>query len=460
MTSTDFQLLGTKVGSSIDYGCCQSCHLVLKDPFIRCHECPVNTSKSAEPVYICLACFSKGREFPGHRNDHKYSVVKTDFSLFDYEWSAEEEMLLMNALLTQGHGNWAELAKSVPQKTADQCQLHFDKFYIENESSLLDNSWKDNSDTFTLQSRPVPYTINPAKVHEWPVRPPLGSHQWAGYNAARSDFDFEFDNLAEHDVANVEYHDLETNSSEEDPFPIVTLAALDVYTNKLKARLKRKKLIREYGLLSKGALLTLSRRYPSITNGGAKYEEIFRFGRLVCAIDFDFLLEGLSYEMELRQKILQLQECRKNGIKRLQCIGLYGKLRAQRENGLRQLSTLSETINDWSVTHPVQVQYICDKNTGQVLPVTGAKKPPIPLDIVGLPGFEKLTPDEKVLCSETRVVPEIYLEIKAAMKSECQRSNGLRLVEARTLVKIDVNKTRKIYDFLMRAGHIHLSPLI
>ena len=38
----------------------------------------------------------------------------------------------MNALLTQGHGNWDELAKCVPLKTADQCKLHFDKFYIEN----------------------------------------------------------------------------------------------------------------------------------------------------------------------------------------------------------------------------------------------------------------------------------------------------------------------------------------
>ena len=68
----------------------------------------------------------------GHRNDHSYSVIKTDFSLFDPEWTAEEELQLMNALLTQGHGNWDELAKCVPLKTADQCKLHFDKFYIEN----------------------------------------------------------------------------------------------------------------------------------------------------------------------------------------------------------------------------------------------------------------------------------------------------------------------------------------
>lgn len=46
---------------SLDYGCCRSCHLILRDPFIRCHVCSVKSS--AEEVYICLACFSKGLSF-------------------------------------------------------------------------------------------------------------------------------------------------------------------------------------------------------------------------------------------------------------------------------------------------------------------------------------------------------------------------------------------------------------
>jgi hypothetical protein len=66
------QMLGPRVGNSssfngnsgphqsgsLDYGCCRSCHLLLRDPFIRCQVCSVN--KSDEPVYICLQCFSKG----------------------------------------------------------------------------------------------------------------------------------------------------------------------------------------------------------------------------------------------------------------------------------------------------------------------------------------------------------------------------------------------------------------
>lgn len=73
-----------------------------------------------------------------------------------------------------------------------------------------------------------------------------------------------------------------------------------------------------------------------------------------------------------------------------------------------------------------------------------------PLDIVGMPSYEKLSEDERDLCSESRVFPEVFMEVKKVLEEECQKSNGLRLADARPLVKIDVNKTRKIYDFLLK----------
>lgn len=53
-----------------------------------------------------------------------------------------------------------------------------------------------------------------------------------------------------------------------------------------------------------------------------------------------------------------------------------------------------------------------------------------------------------------RLVPGAYLEYKSALLNECNKQGGLRLAQARALIKIDVNKTRKIYDFLIREGHI------
>ena len=52
------------------------------------------------------------------------------------------------------------------------------------------------------------------------------------------------------------------------------------------------------------------------------------------------------------------------------------------------------------------------------------------------------------LCSQVRLVPESYLEFKNVLVNECNKLGHLRLAHARALIKIDVNKTRKIYDFL------------
>jgi len=53
------------------------------------------------------------------------------------------------------------------------------------------------------------------------------------------------------------------------------------------------------------------------------------------------------------------------------------------------------------------------------------------------------------LCSQVRLVPESFLEFKNILINECNKVGHLRLAQARALVKIDVNKTRKIYDFLV-----------
>jgi len=113
-------------------------------------------------------------------------------------------------------------------------------------------------------------------------------------------------------------------------------------------------------------------------------------------------------------------------------------------------------VADWRSVHPTSVNYICDKKSGHLIPTTVGRRSAAPLDIVGLPGFEKLSEEEKDLCSESRVQPETYLEIKDVLVAECSRNNGLRLADARPLVKIDVNKTRKLFDFLIKKDLIFL----
>lgn len=54
-----------------------------------------------------------------------------------------------------------------------------------------------------------------------------------------------------------------------------------------------------------------------------------------------------------------------------------------------------------------------------------------------------------------RIVPQAYLDYKNILVAENSKVGHLRLADARRLIKIDVNKTRQIYDFLIDNGHIN-----
>lgn len=68
--------------------------------------------------------------------------------------------------------------------------------------------------------------------------------------------------------------------------------------------------------------------------------------------------------------------------------------------------------------------------------------------------YHLLDDDEKILCSTARIVPVTYFNFKKLLISECNKREGLKLAQARHLLKIDVNKTRKVYDHLMSTGDI------
>ena len=54
------------------------------------------------------------------------------------------------------------------------------------------------------------------------------------------------------------------------------------------------------------------------------------------------------------------------------------------------------------------------------------------------------------ICSIHRILPDVYLHCKSSMLTESKRNGGkLRLMDARKLCRIDVNKTRKIYNHLV-----------
>ena len=126
---------------------------------------------------------------------------------------------------------------------------------------------------------------------------------------------------------------------------------------------------------------------------------------------------------------------------------------------------MTETMREWEWVTKFNKNHLSfyeDKTCGgqRLIPTTLGltRRSMAPLDIVGLPCYDKLSPPERELCSEQRVYPEVFVEIKQMMIEECMRQNGLRLADVRKSCKIDVNKTRKIYDYFIKNELIYKPP--
>ena len=209
--------------------CCSGCHLLLRDPYISCSVCP-STS-------ICLECFSKGRQFAKHKRTHGYTVVKQSWGVLEEDWSADEEENLLNLLIQRGHGNWEDISKVLVNKTPTQCENHFETSYIENASNQLLNTWRDGRKSGGRRDQPVALVIS----CDAPTRPVHNTQNYkdlGGYNAARADFEFELDNLAESGIVEVDFDTMKDAAlekkavDEEDEDGLVShlqMASVDIY---------------------------------------------------------------------------------------------------------------------------------------------------------------------------------------------------------------------------------------
>ncbi|XP_059160863.1 transcriptional adapter 2-alpha-like [Physella acuta] len=441
------------------YSSCQVCSAALEVPWIRCVKCQPNLD-------ICTRCFSYGAEIGQHESDHPYTVVKLDFPLFEASWTAAEELRLLDAIQEYGLGNWPAVSNRMRTKSAQESERHYFSCYVDKPQPPLPEF--EDRDIYTTGA-PVTF-----KLSDNPPRPPEGSSTWVelgGYSAARSDFNYEYDNYIEMDIARISFSDDEDVQAEEEGeemqeedkifYKDLNLAVLDVYRNSLLERQRRKKIIRDYGLINLRKWYVYFRR---------RYDfnfalDCFRpFMKLFPCVQFDKYLESLLYEKQLKSEISRLQEYRRHGITKLRSVKQYYVLKQRREDTRARKNLLTDILNhvkdemffqNWLAKQAAKEG--SNKGLNMAIPPLN-KRTAQRLQIDGLPGYDKLNEAEKELCSEARLVPDAYLEFSKLLISECAKSGFLRLAQARTLIKIDVNKTRKLYDFLVSNGQINKEP--
>lgn len=308
---------------------------------------------------ICANCFASGQEDGRHLRSHDYHIVnKLDFPLFDAEWSAEEELMLIDGVERFGFGNWADIAEQIasPGKPKEECQQHYEQLYMSAPKFIPSNvrllTRRDEKTSMliykpTIVKEPPPPPPPPPAVVEPPPPPtaveeekvPQGVgdkkdvkgrqlHRTAGpaltpqtkeggeanaaeivgYMPLRGDFDVEYDNDAELLLAEMEFGAEDTPEEIELKFKV-----LDIYNSRLDERIKRKKFVIERNLLD------FKKQYQLDRNRSKEEKEIYNlmkvFARFNTPDEHEKLVQGIIKERQLRARIEELRHYHKIGLK-------------------------------------------------------------------------------------------------------------------------------------------------
>ncbi|TNY22224.1 hypothetical protein DMC30DRAFT_161034 [Rhodotorula diobovata] len=192
---------------------CDACSVdITHSVHIRCAE-KVGERLTCPDFDLCVDCFLHGKSLGPHRATHAYRVISShSFPIFNKDWGADEELLLIEGAEMYGLGNWADIAEHVGGRTKEECHDHYVATYIESEAYPLPHVDQDFSPTDTepfqqrkkarleeLQSRPIP--LPPPK----PLASAPTCHEIAGYMPGRLEFEHEYENDAEVLIKDLEF---------------------------------------------------------------------------------------------------------------------------------------------------------------------------------------------------------------------------------------------------------------
>lgn len=249
------------------------------------------------------------------------------------------------------------------------------------------------------------------------------------------------------------------------------IGLLEYYNDVLDRRVEKKKFILNYDLLRdfKSVLAHEKARQANLSK--EEKELIVRCasvaGRFLCKEDYEEFLGGVLEEERLKKRIKVLQEYRRQGIRDFETAKNYDKELLSKAQLSSSVSNLPSAASDEASLTTIIRPSTLDTADGRSY--TGAALPPkpavatrrfisVPLDITDAEGFELLNPSERNLCSVLRLLPKTYLNVKETLIAAYYKHGYLKRAQARSMIKIDVNKTSRIYDFFVTAGWVHPEP--
>lgn len=406
---------------------------------------------------LCVPCFASGSSTLDHKPWHDYQIIEQNtYPIFDRNWGADEELLLIQGCETFGLGNWADIADHIGHRSKEEVGEHYKQIYLESEEYPLPEMNKDFSDILPqqfLQERkrrlderkniPLP----PPKLKP-SASVPL-CHEVQGYMPGRLEFDHEAENEAEVPIKDMIF-DPEDSAGDIE----LKLTILDIYNLRLTTRAERKRVLIANGLLDYRKNIAADKRKSKEEKEYLR--KINAFVRIMTPQDFEEFAADILTELRCRIRIQQLQNWRRNGITSLEDGNKYEKDKLIRQAHYQRMGNGSGLA-----ARTVAAQQMAASNgirkpstpQPEYKPKINTSNARAPLDISNATDFELLSPEEKQLCSTLRILPKPYLAIKSQLMKESIKNNGvLKKKDARLFLKIDVNKASKIFEFFVQMG--------
>lgn len=491
-------------GGGVKYICNVCSSDITSTVRIRC------ASKECSDYDLCVTCFSKGEQNVHHKAaEHPYQVIEPhSIPIFDEDWGADEELLLLEGAEQYGLGSFADIADHIGGfREKDEVRDHYIKTYVDSPNfPLPERASPADTRLSTAIPREEFQQRKKRRIEErkqqiaehsatapTPAKPTSSipsCHEVAGFMPGRLEFENEYFNEAEEAVQHMQFspeEGINPTTGQFDPETELKMVVMTIYNDRLTARTDRKRVIL-------GHKLEEYRKNMAIEKKKSKeqkdlYQKLKPFARLMSHNDFVEFSQDLETEQDLRLAIAQLQEWRRMRIPTLKLGAKYeeekktrlartmsqpgqfdrmaSSIRPSKPQANQGIPEIGENVVKYTTKQDLPVRLAADNgfrppdhNTSPKAPKQPALNP-IPgvnsahWDEDSAPDWQLLTPGEHDLCNMLRMHPKAYIAIKNEILREAQKAEGkLKKKHVREICKLDTTRGGRIFEFLCNEGWI------
>ncbi|KMZ04942.1 uncharacterized protein Dsimw501_GD20886, isoform D [Drosophila simulans] len=292
---------------------CTNCQDDIQGIRVHCAEC--------ENFDLCLQCFAAGAEIGAHQNNHPYQFMDTGTSILSVfrgkgAWTAREEIRLLDAIEQYGFGNWEDISKHIETKSAEDAKEEYVNKFV--NGTIGRATWTPAQ---SQRPRLIDHTgdddAGPLGTNALSTLPPLEINSdeamQLGYMPNRDSFEREYDPTAEQLISNIS---LSSEDTEVDV--MLKLAHVDIYTRRLRERARRKRMVRDYQLVSNFFRNRNYAQQQGLTKEQREFRDRFRvYAQFYTCNEYERLLGSLEREKELRIRQSELYRYRYNGLTKI-----------------------------------------------------------------------------------------------------------------------------------------------